>query len=157
MESYLVSLAGIPYGLRQDIDNIEAVQRRAIRVCHGIHGTYEEKLKAVGLTTLCDRRQRGDMLETFKILNQIDDVDYHTWFSKVNENHQKTRQAVTISEDGTLQGTMNLKKPKAKLEIRKNFFSCRVVDSWNDLPDNVKNAEDVLQFKIRYDEHKDGN
>ena len=52
---------------------------------------------------------------------------------------------------------MNLKKPKAKLEIRKNFFSCRVVDSWNDLPDNVKNAEDVLQFKIRYDEHKDGN
>ena len=143
--------------LRQDIDNIEAVQRRAIRVCHGIHGTYEEKLKAVGLTTLCDRRQRGDMLETFKILNQIDDVDYHTWFSKVNENHQKTRQAVTISEDGTLQGTMNLKKPKAKLEIRKNFFSCRVVDSWNNLPDNVKNAEDILQFKIRYDEHKDGN
>ena len=96
-------------------------------------------------------------METFKILNQIDNVDYHTWFSKVNENHQKTRQAVTISEDGTLQGTLNLKKPKAKLEIRKNFFSCRVVDSWNNLPDNVKNAEDILQFKIRYDEHKDGN
>ena len=97
------------------------------------------------------------MLEIFKILNQIDDVNYHTWFSKVNENHRKTRQAVTISEDGTSMGTMNLKKPKAKLEIRKIFFSCRVVDSWKDLPANVKNAEDVMQFKIRYDEHKNGN
>ena len=62
---------------KQDIDNIEAVQKRAMRMCHGVQGTYEEMLKAVGLTTLCARRLRGDMLETFKILNRIDDVDYH--------------------------------------------------------------------------------
>ena len=77
--------------LKQDIDNIESVQKRAIRMCYGVQGTYEEKLKAVGLTTLCDRRRRGDMIQTFKILNCIDDVDYRTWFTKVDEHHQKTR------------------------------------------------------------------
>ena len=138
--------------LKQDIENIESVQRRAVSYCHGLEGSYQDKLKTVGLTTLCDRRIRGDMLETFKILKGIDDVDYHTWFRKVDEQHQRTRQAVSVSDDGTLTGTLNLKKPNAKLDVRKHFFSCRVVDCWNSLPDYIKNAEDVLQFKARYDE-----
>ena len=33
---------------------------------------YEEKLNEVGLTTHVDRRRRGDMLQTFKILNRVD-------------------------------------------------------------------------------------
>ena len=110
---------------KQDIENIESVQKRAIRSCHGLQGsTYEQKLTEVGLTTLADRRRRGDMLETFKILNEIDDVDYHVWFSKVDEQHEKTRQAITISSDGSIVGSENLLKPKSRLDIRKNFFSC---------------------------------
>ena len=35
--------------LAQDIENLESVQRRAIRMCHGLSGTYEEKLAEVGL------------------------------------------------------------------------------------------------------------
>ena len=54
--------------LAQDIENIESVQKRAIRMCRGLSGTYEEKLKAVGLTTLCERRVRGDMIQTYTIL-----------------------------------------------------------------------------------------
>ena len=96
------------------------------------------------------------MLETFKIMNEIDDVDYHTWFTKVDEQHQKTRQAVAITEDGTVLGTDNLMKPKAKLEIRKNFFSCRVVDHWNNLPDGVRRAANVPEFKKKYDDHMAG-
>lgn len=141
---------------KQDIDNIEQVQKRAIRMCHGVQGTYEDKLNAVGLTTLCDRRLRGDMLQTFKIVNGIDDVDYHTWFTKVDEQHQRTRQAVNVLDDGSVSGTKNLLKPKSRLEIRKNFFSCRVVDHWNNLPNCVKNAETVLEFKRRYDDNITG-
>ena len=136
---------------KHDIDNIEAVQKRAIRACQGLQGSYEEKLKAVGLTTLLDRRIRGDMLQTFKIMNGIDDVDYHHWFTKVNEHHQRTRQAVNITDDGTILETMNLLKPKSRLEVRRNFFSCRVVDGWNNLPVGVKSAESVLEFKKLYD------
>ena len=142
---------------KQDIENIESVQKRAIRSCHGLQGsTYEEKLTEVGLTTLADRRHRGDMLETFKILNEIDDVDYHLWFSKVAEQHQRTRQAVTILSDGSTVGSENLMKPKLQLEIRKNFFSCRVVDGWNNLPDEVKKSGNVEEFKINYDNHMAG-
>ena len=57
--------------LIQDIQNIEAVQKRAINSCSDLHGSYEEKLKAVGLTSLCERRVRGDMIQTFKILHKI--------------------------------------------------------------------------------------
>ena len=82
--------------LAQDIESIESVQRRAIKKCYGLSGSYEERLKAVGLTTLCERRTRGDMIQTFKIMNGIDDVDAATWFTKVSECHQRTRQAVGI-------------------------------------------------------------
>ena len=36
---------------------------------------------------------------------------------------------------------------KAKLDIRKYSFSYRIIDPWNNLPDNVKNATDVNNFK----------
>ena len=143
--------------LAQDIDNIESVQRRAIKMCHGLTGSYEEKLAEVGLTTLSDRRQRGDMLQTFKIMHGIDDVDAGTWFTKVNECHSRTRQAVTVMEDGSVAGSLNLVKPKCNLEVRTNFFSCRVVDPWNGLPANVQGAKDVVDFKVRYDEFMAGN
>ena len=58
------------------------------------------------------------MLQTFKILNRYDDVDYRTWFKKVDELHQMTRQAVVVSEDGTVLG-----KPISNLERYGNSFS----------------------------------
>ena len=91
------------------------------------------------------------MLETYKILNGIDDVDYRTWFTKVDECHQRTRQAVNVSDDGMISGRLNLVPPKCRLEIRKNFFSCRVVKPWNDLPIHVKYADSVQDFKVKYD------
>ena len=76
--------------LKQDVENIEAVQKRAIRCCFGLVGdSYEDKLQEVGLTTLVDRRRRGDMLETYKIMNEIDDVDYRTWFTKSTSSTKK--------------------------------------------------------------------
>ena len=133
------------------------MQRRAISKCRGLTGSYEEKLKSVGLTTLCERRERGDMIQTFKILKRIDDVDYRTWFTKVSESHQRTRQAVCVSEDGTVTQSENLIKPKSRLDVRKNFFSCRVIDPWNNLPPGVQCAADVLEFKTQYDSFIAGN
>ena len=37
-------------------------------------------------------------------------------------------------------------------EIRKNFFSQRVVEKWNKLPDLVKQADSVNTFKNRLDD-----
>ena len=40
-----------------------------------------------------------------------------------------------------------------KLEIRKNFFSHRVIDLWTALPYDVKHAKNTVQFKQLYDKN----
>ena len=42
-----------------DVDLLESVQRRAVRMISGLSGTYEEKLQELGLMSLKDRRIRG--------------------------------------------------------------------------------------------------
>ena len=62
-----------------------------------------------------------------------------------------------MSEYGAIVQSENLVKPKARLDVRRNFFSCRVVDPWNDLPPGVQGAADVNDFKIKYDDFIAGN
>ena len=47
-------------------------------------GTYQDKLKELGLPSLEERRRRGDMIQTWKILHQHDDVCEKTWFTRLN-------------------------------------------------------------------------
>ena len=57
------------------IIELENVQRRFTRLIDGI-GTlpYSERLEALQITTLAERRIRGDLIETFKMLNGL--VEY---------------------------------------------------------------------------------
>ena len=49
----------------------------------GLKGTcYEEKLAEIGLTTLEERRERGDAIQIWKILNGHDNVDKTHWFTR---------------------------------------------------------------------------
>ena len=82
--------------------------------------TYEEKLKEVGLTTLEERRKRGDMIEVWKILDHKEDVDPDT------NSEQETR----MSSDPWNQ-------PTSKIETRKHFFSVRTPKHWNNLPREI--------------------
>ena len=105
-----------PY-LEQDIQAIEDVQRLAIRQVSGITESYEEKLEKVGLTTLQDRRVRGDLIQTFKIMHQVDDIPVDTFFQVAGANHDHaTRQAVTVTQEGGT-SNMNLAMPRANLEV----------------------------------------
>ena len=49
--------------------------------------------------------------------------------------------------------SMKLYKPGFKKTCRQNFFSQRIVDDWNSLPDEVVTAESLNSFKKRLDEH----
>ena len=56
-----------------DIDCLETVQKRAVRAMSGLKGTtYEEKLLEISLPSLMDRRREIDLIQTFKIVNNID-------------------------------------------------------------------------------------
>ena len=103
--------------------------------------SYENRLKCTGLTTLSERRIRGDMIEVFKILKGFSKVNYNTWF-KLSINNR------------TRGHSYKLVKSRSRLDIRKNFFSQRVINAWNSLPSEVVEAESINAFKNRYDKSK---
>ena len=58
-----------PY-YRKDINILEKIQRRATKVVpESRHLSYIDRLKRLKLTSLEDRRQRGDLIETYKIIS----------------------------------------------------------------------------------------
>ena len=131
--------------LKKDVEMLEKVQMRALKMVRGLQGrTYEERLREVGLTTLSARRQRGDMVQVWKFVHKKSIMDPKT-FTMVGVGHpQHTRHTAK---------PMNIINPHSKLEIRKNFFTVRAVNQWNQLPAKLQNAEDMLKFEIGYDEY----
>ena len=73
------SSAWYPY-TAADKEVLENVQRRAVRMVSGISGTYEQKLRQLGLTTLESNRIRGDMIEMFKLMTGKTKIDYQQFF-----------------------------------------------------------------------------
>src|SRR2546425_10006650 len=129
-----------PY-LKKDTEKIERVQRRATKMiseCSKL--SYEDRLKITGLSTLEDRRNRGDLIEVFQILKGFSKVDYRHFFQLVYNS--KTRG-----------NKYKLVKSSSRLDIRKHFFSQRVVNDWNKLPDSVIEADSVNSFKNKYDSY----
>ena len=45
------------------------------------------------------------------------------------------------------QDPLNLARKYARTDIRRNFFSVRVIDHWNSLPPDVKASTSVSPFK----------
>ena len=46
---------------------------------------------------------------------------------------------------------LNLKLPVVHTEIRRNFFSARVINMWNDIPYEIKSAGTLNIFKNKLD------
>jgi hypothetical protein len=68
-------------------------------------------------------------------------VDYNTWFQLASETGRATRSA----ED-----PLNLRPKTTRLEVRCHFFSNRVVEGWNQIPSEIKNARNASCFKKAY-------
>ena len=65
----------------RDIECLEKVQKRLIRSFSNVRGvSYEERLEDVSHTTLKERRKRGDIIEAFKTLSRINNVEKDSWF-----------------------------------------------------------------------------
>ena len=91
------------------------------------------------------------MIETFKLLHQIEDVDSSKFFSISSNTHNHTTRQSTVITDNVTLPSYGLIKGPSKLELRSNFFSQRVVNPWNALPASVKNSFSVNNFKNNYD------
>ena len=128
----------------EDIALLESVQKRAVKMTSGLNAEdYEGKLKEIHLTTLQERRRRGDMIEVWKIVHGIENINVNQFFTLVDDYS---------SRETRLSGLLMLAQPKAKLDIRKNFFTHRVIDPWNKLPYHIKNSSSINNFKKKYDD-----
>jgi hypothetical protein len=129
--------------MAKDIAILEKVQERAVKQIRGLQATsYIERLAELKLPSLSERRHTSDMIETFKILNGHNKVDPNVWFHHVNRPGVQTRN----SSD-----SKNLVLKHCRTDIRKHFFSNRVVTKWNELPNAVKSANTVKKFKELFD------
>ena len=129
----ILPLSGI-HAKKGYTNDLEKVQRRATKLLENIsHLSYPEFLAALNLPTLLYRRIRGDLIETFKILSNIYDSRVTNFLSK--SNFSTTRRH-----------NIKLFLQHANFNIRKWFFSIRIVDIWNRLPSNVVNAPNVMFF-----------
>ena len=83
--------------------------------------------------TLEERRRRYDLIEMFKIMKGIYKVDKTKLFE--------------INKDSTRGHNLKIRKKQCRLNLRKYFFTQRIVNDWNKLPAEAINAETVLNFK----------
>ena len=79
------------------------------------------------------RRQRADMLQTFKIIKKIDKVDGNHFLPVENSN--------------TRGHSHKLSKPRAKTRLRQHYFSHRIINNWNSLSDKVVCTSSINSFK----------
>ena len=138
--------------MEQDKKQLEKVQERMIRMLSDARGeTYEEKLRDAGLTTLEERRNRGDAIETFKTLKGLNGVTKEKWFEVEAEDRRATRRNTEVTQEGERRKTDILVVETARLEVRRNYFNIRAAKAWNGIPEEVKNQRSVNAFKNAYD------
>ena len=124
------------------VDLIEGVQRRGTKLIPNLKDlSYQDRLRALKLPTLRYRRLRGDMIETYKILNNIYDQEVSRELLQLN----------TCPLYNTRGNDLKLFNRHARLNTRKYFFSNRITEAWNSLPNIVINAPYVASFERRID------
>ena len=118
---------------------LENAQRRATRLVPELHGmSYRERLMEFNLSTLEYRRKRYDIIQVFKIIHKIDDIDMSKFF--------------TFTDNSQLRGhNLKLNKPRVNKSIRLNSFAMRTIPVWNNLPSEIVNSKTVLEFKTKLD------
>ena len=124
-----------------DADHLEKVQRRATKLVPEIRDLpYAERLRVLKLPSLRYRRERGDMLYTYKILHGLVDITPDS--------------LLHLAPEGSTRGhSLKIQKPRCRTALRQHFFSLRVIENWNNLPEGVVTAPSLNACKGRLDRH----
>jgi len=100
---------------------------------------YANLLKKLGIYSLEKQRLREDLIKAYKIFTWKEKEDKDKFFMPVLNDHELHGQ------------TWKLFKPSCKSTIKCSFFSNRVINVCNSLPQHVVNATSINMLKNRLD------
>ena len=99
---------------------------------------YEARLESLNLFSLQSRRERGDMILLYKLFNGHTNASCNDLFTMASNSITRGHK-------------YKITKQRSLSDNRSNYFTNRVVDPWNKLPDFVINSDNTTQFKWNYD------
>ena len=122
---------------------LESIQRRFTRLAKDIGPLpYSRRLETMGLTTLGERRLRGDLIETFKMVTGK--VEYGKDIFKLSRSGSNI--VSKINNSSNIANSIN--------RLRKSFLPERIRNYYNNLPAYVKSSDSVLDFKVNLETFK---
>ena len=129
-------------GLKKYRNIVENVQRKFTKHIKSLSSLpYEDRLFKIKLPSMEFRQLRGDMIQVFKIAHGFyDPVTTNTIF-QFNKNSRLRGHSLKISKQ---------RVNKTKFA---SFFSNRVVNNWNKLPNYIINSKTINEFKNSFDDY----
>ena len=127
-----------------DIKLAESIQKTFTRkLCKKLNIKYEsyaDRLTILQIESLEYRRVKFDLILLYKILNNIVHANNENLFlfSNIQNSYNLRRHSLHL-----------LKPPLVKTSTRTNFFSHRIINIWNNLPDSIVTSPSLIIFKQR--------
>ena len=119
-----VSSVWAPYK-KKYIDKIESVQKQI----PGFNNlSYPERLKKIKVPTMAYRRIRGDMIETYKIINEKYDPEASSFLKLLSNSGNRFSRRNNSNK---------IVQQRFQTSLRKNSFDVRVAKVWKKLPDRL--------------------